>query len=47
MIRKKYLTNQAIEKAQKKPGVSQFWSGLMDAKQNFLRCGSFHLNNEK
>jgi hypothetical protein len=47
ILRKKYLSNETIGKAQKKPGVSQFWAGLMNAKPNILRYGSFHLNNGK
>ena len=29
----------------KKPGDSHFWSGLMDAKNDFLNCGTFKLQN--
>jgi hypothetical protein len=47
ILRKKYLSNETIGKAQKKPGVSHFWAGLMNAKPDFLRSGSFHLNNGK
>lgn len=47
ILRKKYLANQTLGKAQKRPGVSHFWAGLMDAKQSFFRYGSFQLNNEK
>jgi hypothetical protein len=47
IIRKKYLSNETIKKSQKKPGVSHFWAGLMNAKLDFLRYGSFHLNNGK
>ena len=32
---------------QKKPGDSHFWSGLMDAKSDFLNCGTFKLQNGK
>ena len=31
----------------KKPGDSHFWSGLMDAKNDFLNCGTFKLQNGK
>jgi hypothetical protein len=47
VLRKRYLSNKTIGQAQKKPGVSQFWAGLMNAKPNFLRYDSFHLNNGK
>jgi hypothetical protein len=47
ILRKKYLANQTLGKAQKRPGVSHFWASLMDAKQSFLRYGSFQLNNGK
>jgi hypothetical protein len=45
IIRKKYLANQTIGKTQKKLRVSHFWAGLMEAKPDCLRFGSFHLNN--
>jgi hypothetical protein len=45
IIRKKYLANQTIGKTQKKRRVSHFWAGLMEAKLDCLRFGSFHLNN--
>jgi hypothetical protein len=47
IIRNKYLAGQTIGKVDRKPGDSHFWSGLMKAKETFLRYGSFRLNNEK
>jgi hypothetical protein len=40
-----YLTNQTIGKVKKKPSDSQFWTGLMNAKPNFLRYRSFQIKN--
>jgi hypothetical protein len=45
ILRKNYLSNQTIGKAQKKPGDSQFWTGLMNAKPDFLQYGSFQIKN--
>jgi hypothetical protein len=47
ILRNKYLTNQTIGKVDTKSGDSQFWAGLMKAKETVLRHGSFHLNNGK
>jgi hypothetical protein len=41
----KYLSNQTIGKVERKPGDSHFWTRLMKVKDNFLRFGSFQLNN--
>jgi hypothetical protein len=41
----KYMKNKPIGEIQRKPGDSQFWSGLMKIKDCFLTLGSFHLNN--
>jgi hypothetical protein len=45
ILRKKYLTNQTIGKVEKKSGDSQFWTGLMNAKLDFLWYGSFQIKN--
>jgi hypothetical protein len=45
MLKKKYLRSQTITHVQKKPGNSQFWSGLMKVKNSFLSLGHFKLNN--
>jgi hypothetical protein len=45
ILRKKYLTNQTIGKVKKKPGDSQFWTGLMNVKPDFLRYRSFQIKN--
>jgi hypothetical protein len=37
ILQKKFLTNQTIGKVQKKMGDSHFWTGLMNAKPDFLR----------
>jgi hypothetical protein len=44
-LRKNYFTNQKIGKVEKKSGNSQFWTGLMNAKLDFLRYGSFQIKN--
>jgi hypothetical protein len=46
ILRNKYLSNYTIGRVQIKPGDSHFWTGLMKVKNNFLRFGSFQLNNE-
>jgi hypothetical protein len=45
ILRKKYLTIQTTGKVKKKSGDSQFWTGLMNAKPDFLRYGSFQIKN--
>jgi hypothetical protein len=45
ILRNKYLSNQTIGKVERKPGDSHFWTRLMKVKDNFLRFGSFQLNN--
>jgi hypothetical protein len=45
ILRNKYLSNQTIGEVDRKPGDSHFLSGLMKVKRNFLRYGSFKLNN--
>jgi hypothetical protein len=43
LIRNKYLGSKTITQVTKKPGDSQFWSGLMNVKDNFLSMRSFNL----
>jgi hypothetical protein len=45
ILRNKYLFNQTVGKVERKPGDSHFWCGLMKVKKNFIRFGSFQLNN--
>ncbi|WVZ71503.1 hypothetical protein U9M48_020086, partial [Paspalum notatum var. saurae] len=41
LIKKKYLHHKSITQVSKKPGDSQFWSGLMGVRNQFLSFGSF------
>jgi len=45
LLRNKYLANKTITQVEKKPGDSQFWSGLMKVKNVFLRWVSFKVHN--
>ncbi|WVZ69750.1 hypothetical protein U9M48_018486 [Paspalum notatum var. saurae] len=45
LLRNKYLRNETLTQVEKKPGDSQFWSGLMEIKDQFLNLGSFILKN--
>ena len=45
LLRNKYLRHQTIAQVEKKPGDSQFWSGLMNVKRKFLHLGTFHIND--
>ena len=45
LIRRKYLRNQTIGQGVKKPGDSQFWSGLKKIKERFLSLVTFVINN--
>jgi hypothetical protein len=47
MARNKYLGGKAITQVNRKPGDSQFWSGLMNIKDQFLSLGSFKLRDGK
>jgi hypothetical protein len=47
MARNKYLGGKAITQVNRKPGDSQFWSGLMNIKDQFLSLGSFKLQDER
>jgi hypothetical protein len=41
ILRKKYLNNKRLAQVEKKPGDSQFWSGLMGVKIDFQARGRF------
>lgn len=45
LLRKRYLTNKTLSQISKKPGDSQFWSGLMKVKDQFLIGGSFSIQS--
>jgi hypothetical protein len=45
ILRNKYLSKHTIGRVDMKLGDSHFWYGLMKVKENFLRFGSFQLNN--
>jgi len=45
LLKRKYIKDKPIAQIQKRPGDSQFWSGLMKVKDKFLNLGSFQLNN--
>jgi len=45
ILRKKYLKNKTITQVEHMPGDSQFWSGLMEVKEDFLRLGHFKLGD--
>jgi hypothetical protein len=47
LIRNKYLGSKIITQMIKNLGDSQFWSGLMNVKDNFLSIESFNLQNGK
>jgi hypothetical protein len=39
------LGNKSLTQVQRKPGDSQFWSGLMDIKDQFISMGHFRVQN--
>ena len=45
LLKRKYIKDKPIAQVQKRPGDSQFLSGLMKVKDKFLNLGSFQLNN--
>jgi hypothetical protein len=47
LIRNKYLGFKTITQVTRNPGDSQFWSGLMNVKNNFLSMGSFIVQDGK
>jgi hypothetical protein len=47
LIRNKYLGMKTITQVTRNPDESQFWSGLMSVKDDFLNMGRFHLQDDK
>jgi hypothetical protein len=47
LIRNKYLGFKTITQVTRNPGDSQFWSGLMNVKNDFLSMGSFIVQDGK
>jgi hypothetical protein len=47
LLRKKYLRNKSLTKVNRKPRDSQFWSGLMNIKDQFLSMSNFKLQDDK
>ena len=45
LLRNKYLASKPLVQVDWKPGDSHFWSSLMKVKQDFLRFGSFIIND--
>src|SRR6266540_6268437 len=45
LLRNKYLGSQLLVQSDWKSGDSHFWSSLMKVKQDFLRFGTFKVNN--
>jgi hypothetical protein len=45
LLRNKYLREKSITQVHKKSGDSQFWTGLMSTKDQFLRLGNFRLQS--
>jgi hypothetical protein len=45
LIRNKYIGSKAITQVTRKPGDSQFWSGLMNVKEDFFNMGNFNIND--
>ncbi|WVZ84218.1 hypothetical protein U9M48_031272 [Paspalum notatum var. saurae] len=43
--RNKYLKSKPIGGGINRPGVSHFWAGLMEVKQEFLSLGSFSIGD--
>ena len=41
VLKIKYLRNNTLDQACKKPGDSQFWGGLMEVKDHLLARGKF------
>ncbi|WVZ91915.1 hypothetical protein U9M48_038026 [Paspalum notatum var. saurae] len=45
LIRNKYLQSKPLGSGTKKPGVSNFWAGIMEVKELFLSLGSFNIGD--
>jgi hypothetical protein len=47
LIKNKYLGNKTLTQVRKKPGDSQFWSGLMEIKEQFISMGNFKVQDDR
>ena len=47
ILMNKYLKSNTLTQVEKKSGDSQFWSGLMSVKQEFLKWMTFKVQNGK
>jgi hypothetical protein len=45
LIKNKYLRSKTIIQVTRKPGDSQFWSGLMNVKEHFFNMGNFDVHD--
>ena len=45
LLHNKYLGSKSLTQVQYKPGDSQFWTGLMKVKSEFLQWGIFKVKN--
>jgi hypothetical protein len=45
LLKNKYLNSKSLSQVSKRAGESQFWSGLMDVKDQFLSMGRFKVNS--
>jgi hypothetical protein len=45
LLRNKYLIDKSITQVKKQPGDSQFWTSLMNAKDQFLTFRNFRLQS--
>jgi hypothetical protein len=46
LLKNKYLGDKSLTQISRRPGDSHFWSGLMNIKDQFLRCGHFQARND-
>ena len=46
LLKKKYLKNKTLAQVVKRPGDSQFWSGLMEVKAHFFLEGNLRYKME-
>ena len=47
MLRRKYLRRKSINQVERMHGDSQFWTGLMGIKHQFLQVGKFEVHSGK
>jgi hypothetical protein len=45
LIKNKYLGSKTLTQVTRKPGDSQFWSGLMNVKGDFFKMGMFNVHD--